>query len=160
MPTFVADEVVAAAKLNRLNGPDDQAVEATDQSVTSSTFAAGSPVCGLTFVATDTWVWVHLYGFIEVSPSGGSQRRIELAWELREGSTIGSGTVLLAADGITRGIAIASATASSGTQLAAGHTYRHTGLTVGNSYNVRTMHRVNDATAVTANVLQRQLGVS
>lgn len=159
MPVFVPDEVVTAAKINQLNHVHTEAVEATDQtSITSTTFAAGTPVCGLTFVATDTWAFIVLSGYISITLTGAVARRCELGWELRDGATIGSGTVITAAD-FTRSVSIGiGSTSGLSSEIAASNVYLQTGLTVGSSYNLRTMHRVNN-TSATGFVGDRRIGV-
>lgn len=139
-----------------------QAVETTDQTaITSTTFVPGSPACGLAFVAPASGdVWVSYYGFLEVNPSAASQRRIELGWEMREGSVVGSGTVVVAALTIDRIIALATSVSGNAAQGSFGDTHLVSGvLTPGANYNVQTMHRVNNGTTITAAVLSRRIAV-
>lgn len=134
-------------------------VEPTDQTVTLDTFAAGSPICGLSFIALNKSHWITIYGFVAVTPSVNSQRRLELAWELREGAVIGSGTVISAADGIARSVSVATSLTGNAAQVSASGRWLISGLTVGNPYNVRTMHRLNATGSVTAAILERSIGV-
>lgn len=137
------------------------AEDVTDQTgITSATFAAGSPVCGLAFTAPPSGaVWVTVGGLPVVILSGNVTRRCELSWELRAGSTIGSGTVVLGASNI-RMVAIGiGATSGLRADVEMTHRWRMTGLTPGAAYNVRTMHRVNVTGSVEGQVLHRYIAV-
>jgi hypothetical protein len=137
-----------------------QAVEATDQTVSSTTFAAGSPACGLAFTAPASGnVWVGWYGFLTMAISTASQKRVALGWELRTGSTIGSGTVITAAEDVTRVVSFASSDIDAGLQMSAGARYLVTGLTPDDPYNVRTMHKLSSTSGVTSSVLERVINV-
>lgn len=124
---------------------------------TNTTFAAGSPVVGLTFVAPPSgMVHVTVSGLIN---SATDTVRAELGWELREGGTIGSGTVVMAAS-VDRALAGSHAVNTSAT-ASIGGSHRFpvlSGLTAGSTYNVRTMHRVQP-TAGTGNINYRSLTV-
>jgi hypothetical protein len=139
-------------------GAPSQVVEATTQSgITSTSFAAGSPVCGLAFVAPPSGkVKMVVSGFIDITLSANVQRRTELAWELREGSSIGSGTEVLAAAAARSVSTAIGSTSGLSTQVVASNEYLVEGLVGGASYNVRTMHRVNGTTC-TGIVVDRRL---
>ena len=109
--------------------------------VSNTTYAAGSPVCGTTFVAPPTGkVYVTVSGEIRGSASNSFAR---LSFEIRAGGSVGAGTVHTAA---------ADNRAIIGGQFGVAITdFRHggsrecliTGLTPGATYNVRTMHVLN-----------------
>lgn len=143
------------------SGREIEAVEDTTQtSITSATFAAGSPVCGIAFVAPPSGkVWVTVSGGVIATLTAGATRRIELSWELREGSTVGSGSVITAAD---LGRALAAEVGATSGDVAGVHGSHRTqvsGLTPGAAYNVRTMHRANIGNSVTGTIRARKLAV-
>lgn len=118
--------------------------DTTISGITSSEFDAGSPVVGVVFTAPESGqVRVVVGGFVRIELGGNVVRRTELSWELREGGTIGSGTVVedpKLATGVVAEIgAVAGLTAS----VAASRSRLVGNLTPGVTYNVRTMHRVN-----------------
>lgn len=122
---------------------------------TNTTFAAGSPVVGLTFVAPPSGkVHVTVTGLIN---SATNTVRAELGWELRQGGTIGTGTIVLAAS-VDRCLATSHAVNTGATaSIGASHRYPVlTGLTPGDTYNLRTMHRVQPA-AGTGNINYRSI---
>lgn len=144
------------------NGAPNQVTESTDLTgITSTSFIAGSPVCGLVFVAPPSGkVWVKVYGFLTVTLGANSLGRGELGWELREGSVIGSGSVVVAASTNLERLISAAVGSTTGliNQASGGDAYLVTGLTPGADYNVRTMHRTNNAVHVVV-VSERRLSV-
>jgi len=120
-----------------------QVENGTDQTgITSASASAGSPVVGTSFVAPASGrVWISISGNLFVGTATGE---LVLGWELRDGSAIGSGTVLLGNDA-DRALT-AGRTAS--TQAGGTNRYLHTGLTGGSSYNVRAMHWINGGTGI------------
>jgi hypothetical protein len=106
---------------------------------TSTSFVPGSTVCGMTFVAPRSgMVYVNVAGHIEQNTASNSSY---LCAEVREGSTIGSGTVVFAAN-TDEGIGVGTAAV---TRIMASRENLVTGLTPGNTYNVRTMHLTTPA---------------
>jgi hypothetical protein len=110
--------------------------------LTSSTvwpsFTAGSPVVGVAFVAPPSGrVFVTVTGYLSSTVNG---RRGLMCYEIRSGSSIGSGSVISAASD-DRGVNGSAAVTSGGTSFFnASARVMHTGLTPGASYNARTMH--------------------
>lgn len=132
-----------------------QVIESTAiTSITSTTYAAGTPVCGGTFVAPPSGaVFVTVGGTIEQTVNGNSTR---LGWEIRTGGTIGTGTIVWAASSV-RCIAAGQAVNTSGpAQNSASFRYLADTLTAGSTYNVQTMHQV---TGGTGNVTFRVVAV-
>lgn len=122
-------------------GPQ-QATDATTLSgIVSTSFAAGSPACGLAFVAPPSgYVRVTVSAALTQSSNGNETR---ISYEIRTGSTIGSGTVHTAASS-ARAYAIGRAVVTSGPSYGTGSfgPYLHS-VTAGDAYNVRTMHQVS-----------------
>lgn len=119
--------------------------------LSSTTFAAGSPVCSTTFTAPTS-------GMILLTVGAGfrdntATNRVHVAPAVYLGTSSG-GTLFLAADVATRGV---------GSPAAIGdYTYRSrttllTGLTPGATYYVETQHKVSGGT--TADLAQRDLSV-
>lgn len=145
----------AAIELNRpvhnadLSSPTNtfptnpQPVEVDEQTdlltLTNTSFAAGSPVCGTTFVAPPSGkVYITVSGHLQGNASGSLAY---LSYEVRDGGTIGSGTVIQAA--LTdRGVAVGSTVTglSAARASLSRRTIVATGLTPGSTYNIRTMH--------------------
>jgi hypothetical protein len=131
-------------------------VEVDEQTLLGSqantTFAAGSPVCGTTFVAPDSGkVFITVSGEIRGNASNAFAR---LGYEVRAGSVIGSGTVQTAAADNRSVVAGAVATGVTDFRVGASRETLVTGLTPGSTYNVRTMHKTNTGTF---NVYSREL---
>jgi hypothetical protein len=102
--------------------------------ITSGTPAAGSPVCGVAFTAPTTGrVLVQFSAFVD---NDTAAQVTYVTIEVREGSMVGSGTVVLAASDLNgfyhEGV----------NQVRGGMFHPVDGLTPGASYNVRLMHRV------------------
>lgn len=118
--------------------------EGTSVAVSSTSFIAGSPVCGLTFVAPPSGaVYVTVSGTISCASNGNE---ISLSWELRTGNVVGSGSAVYSASTarcITAGRAVNTGAAALNS---ASRRYRAGSLTAGSSYNVRTMHYVTGGT--------------
>lgn len=119
--------------------------DATTLTLTSpaltSTYAPGSPVCGTTFVAPASGsVYITVSGRIQ---NDTATNTTYLSYEVRDGAVVGSGTPVLAPD--SGGRALAAGIAASA-RAGGSRRYLLTGLTPGNSYNVRTMHAGQMAT--------------
>lgn len=111
------------------------AVENTAQSgITSTSYAAGANVCGTAFIAPVTGrVQVNFRAFLDNTTAG---LVTVVSFEMREGSTVGSGTIFRAVDDNT-------SIARRGTnQVRGGMAVPVEGLTPAAAYNVRLMHRV------------------
>ena len=128
-------------------GDPTQSEDGTDITTTSTTFEAGSPVVGHAFMAPASGiVWVNIAAWVEVAKSGTGTRICYMGFEVRTGGTVGSGTVVLAADE-ERTVAIrCEGNAGDTNAVNAGSRYLLTGLTPGSIYNVRTMHKTGALT--------------
>lgn len=117
--------------------------------VTGTSFAAGTPVVGVVFVAPTTGsVWVNVQGHLEQTVAS---RFGYLAFEVRDGSILSSGTVVHAA--VTQeGVGVGTG------RIAASNRTLVTGLTPGSNYNARTMH-VATPSGATVNVIYRSIVV-
>ena len=145
----------ASPGLNR----DESSTDITG--ITTTTYAAGSPVVGTTFVAPKS-------GAVEVVISGKGQvvltaagfRSLFFGMEVREGGTIGSGAVVKAA-AEDDSLEVGTGSNSSGDRITAGSSMvvPVTGLTPGNTYNVRSMHKVSVGTSLTADIYFRRIHV-
>lgn len=115
-----------------------------DESVAVTSYTAETNAAALVFTAPPSGiVEIEVSANIDIETS--LARAIYVGWEIRNGGTIGSGTVALAATdencakvgtGSVRTIAISSRT----TQVS--------GLTAGNQYNVRTMKKIDATTSI------------
>lgn len=115
----------------------------TISSITSTTPAAGSPACGDDFIAPPSGgVYVTISGRIQQNNNGAE---ILLGFELRTGSTVGSGTVTVSTSSVRALTAGRGVTAGGVDLMNASRRYRiQPGtLTAGAAYNVRTMHWVD-----------------
>lgn len=132
---------------DRLDGTDPtQVTDSTNLSgIVSTSWAAGSPACGTAFTAPDSGkVKITVSGSITQGTNGNEMR---LGFEVRTGSTVGSGTSTLAADRF-RAYVIGRAVNTGGAAYGSASygPYLLTGLTPGDPYNVRTMHQVSGGT--------------
>jgi hypothetical protein len=115
----------------------DSGVEGTSQGPTSTSYAAGTQV-GTTFFAPTTGrALIEWRSFLDNNTAG---QFTYLSPEVREGGTIGSGNVVLAA---SDEIAMYH---EGQNQDRFGMFYPLDGLTAGSTYNVRLMHRVSGGT--------------
>lgn len=112
--------------------------------ISNTTPAAGTPVVGTAFVAPPSG---KVYLTVTAScASSVEDNTANVGYELRSGSTVGTGTVLLAAS-FNRAVQTSEAVTSGGgaARITASNRFLFTGLTAGSSYNVRTMHWMNPA---------------
>jgi len=118
-----------------------QTSDATSMDVNSTSWAAGSPVVGLAFVAPPSgYVYVTISAYLTASHSGDETR---LSFELKTGATIGSGTASIATSSV-RSITAGAAVSAGGVSIASGSYRQLCGpFTVAADYNVRTMHQSN-----------------
>lgn len=135
MADLLAGTVVTSADITATGNATENTIH---NAITSTTYAAGSPVCGTTFTAPTTErVAVHMRAYVDNNTGGVVTA---LAFEIREGGTIGSGTITHPADD-------AKAITHRGTnQIRGGMTVPVENLTAGATYNVRLMHRVTGGT--------------
>jgi hypothetical protein len=122
--------------------------EATTQAnITSTSYAAGSPSCSLTFTAaTSGQANIAVWGRMQ----GDGTFRVFLGFELRLGSV--SGTIIEAVSDSN-----AAQTAIVSTE-SVGISFLATGLTAGSTYFVRTMHKVAGGT--TSDIFTRRITVT
>lgn len=109
--------------------------------ISSTTYIPGSPVVGGTFVAPPSGaVWATIGGLIR---QGNNGQDIRLAYEIRAGAVLGSGTVLWAAS-VGRSIQCGQAVNTSAPAvLSASHRQLVGSMTPGATYNIRTMYAVS-----------------
>lgn len=138
-PTNVGEALDEIASAISTNPQPEQWVNSTAENITSATYVAFTNNAEGTFVAPPTGkVYVTVSGRMNL---GNSTKYGFTAWELREGSTIGSGTVTLAADD-NRAIRVGNTVTTGAPNYYQG-SYRHlvTGLVAGDTYNIRLMNR-------------------
>jgi hypothetical protein len=126
------------------NAPVEYADVTSITGITSTTPIAGSPVCGGTFVAPQSAkVFATISGQIS---SGSNTHNCVLSFEVRTGGTVGSGTVVWATSS-DRAIATSFAvnTTAPAYLSASYRALLSSGFTAGSTYNVRTMHSVDNA---------------
>lgn len=142
--TWAAGEIVTAALMNaqirdNMLSITYAPISVEDQTdllaLTNTTAAAGSPVCGTSFTAPDSGK-----AFVTVTAHVECNTAAEAAYvnfEVRTGSTVGTGTITTATNpdnGVGAGAGGGSGRTSGSNRLLI------TGLTPAASYNVRTMH--------------------
>lgn len=130
-------------------------VTATDSSalsnLSSTSFAAGSPVVSATFVAPTSGMVLLSVG-VAARDNGGTNR-VHLAPEVYAGTSSG-GTLFLAANVTTRGVGTPGEAAAF---IYRSRTTLLTGLTAGSTYYVETQHKVSGGS--TADITARDLTV-
>ncbi|HEY9415884.1 MAG TPA: hypothetical protein VIQ30_14065 [Pseudonocardia sp.] len=107
--------------------------------VTGTTFIPTATVCGTSFTAPPTG---SVYVTLSVTKSTTSSGALGYSsFEIRTGSTVGSGTVFTAAS-LNAGVAVgATVTGITIDRIQASRRVLVTGLTAGATYNVQTMHQ-------------------
>jgi hypothetical protein len=135
-----AGMLLTADVLNDLLGvtvSDSQSASATTSSTSYTETLTGGTPAGVAFVApTSGKVIIHNSSFVK-SSSATSGRRTLLSWILRTGAVVGSGTTVLAANDTWALVSSRSVKDS-----AFGRSTLITGLTPGNSYNIRQAMKV------------------
>lgn len=134
---------------------DDFAFTNETFSATSSTPSGGAGLCGTSFVAPPSgWVFITVGGTVQSTINGGSAM---LSFEVRVGSSIGSGSVVQAASSL-RCLRTSEAVNTSAPAMISS-TWRSllTGLTPGATYNVRAMHAVAGVENASGGIFQRYL---
>jgi hypothetical protein len=133
-----------------IHAPDMRAIEGenfTTDTIASTTFVPGANSVGFTFVApTSGIVRVDRYAGLLMTLSANVSRSVYGSWEMREGATIGSGTIVEAAAD-NNGVYCRVGATTGMEEATRGTAHKHkSGLTPGATYNIRTMHRVASAT--------------
>lgn len=120
--------------------PIEQSDTTSITTITSTSYAPGSPVVGFTFVAPPSGkVFITISGNVQQNNNGW---HTALSYELKTGGTIGSGTSVQVG-AFTRAVVAGQGVTSGGPAYAsASKRGLVTGLTAGNTYNVRAVHRV------------------
>lgn len=115
--------------------------DSTDETGITSTSPTADGLVGFTFVAPVSGkIYITVSAYAAMS---NNTRQTYVGFEVREGSTIGSGTVVTAAD-TDHAIATSRAVTSGGpSEIQASRRHLVTGLTAGDTYNARTMRWVN-----------------
>lgn len=131
-------DIRAGAKIQAADFP--ASVTATDStsltSISSTSYSAGSPVVSVTFVAPTSGRVLLTVGL--GARNSGSSDRVHLAPEVRVGSS--GGSVFLAADVAMRGV---GSSAGGSAYHYRARTTLLDGLTPGQTYYARTMHKVS-----------------
>lgn len=156
------DDQTAPARILMSSPVQNQSMRATFgdnqnvESVTATSFTVETNSASFTFVAPISGiVTITLEAFIDLETGdvANISRIIRCSYEVREGSTIGSGAIVLAADN-SRSAAVrvrGGGFGSVGTGANVYSQYQLTGLTPNDTYNIQTMHSINDATNVAVN---------
>jgi hypothetical protein len=160
--TNLTTGTLASARLPpamRIVGSEEAGPDETEP--TGTTYVALTYANGLTFVAPPSGiVVVDCEGDLRLALTSASARILYIGFEVRTGSTIGSGTVFLAANdqwaahvgiGPTSGLVIRCRVSTR--KLVSG-------LTAGNSYNVRHMKRISTASDFTSEIRYTRLVVT
>ena len=118
----------------------------TVSSATYTDTRAGAAICGLTFVAPASGKVKIDWSAQMVTDTPASHFEL-CSWEMRLGSTIGSGTLVI---GATDDWAFGTtATATTDNRYRGHDSYLQTGLTPGTTYNLRLMYRCRSSTTMT-----------
>lgn len=119
----------------------------TSITITSTSYVAGSTAFGVTFVAPPSGkVYITLSGYFSMSINGGAAL---MSWTLRTGGTIGSGTTVGTAANANRALICGYSVNDSAPALFQGSRRSYvSGLTAGNTYNVRVECAVDAASGL------------
>ena len=130
--------------------------DGTTLSFSSTSFLVGSPVVGFTFVAGPSGkVWASIGGLIQAP---NNTFGTYLCFVLRAGASIGSGTVIAAASNATC-LYAGDGVVTDGPAWASGTRRKLiTGLTPGNTFNIRAEHRTTGGAAGNR-VFERELSI-
>jgi hypothetical protein len=112
-------------------------------SITGTSFAAGSPACGTSFVAPPSGgVFITVSGHLK---QVNNANNIILGWEVRTGASVGAGTITVAGSSVRALVAGNAVNASAPVELTASRRCRLQAgtLTAGSTYNVQTLHLVS-----------------
>lgn len=153
--SYAAGDVLTAASLNPPGVASNPASVTTDGTTTSAVFTntlTTTGIHGQTFVApTSGIVWIMATcGQARSSSAGGV---VLTDFEVRTGSTIGSGTVARSSSEPTAGVAESEGANNNRNTVSHGFA---TGLTAGNTYNACITYRV---TAGTATINRRNISI-
>ena len=152
MPDVATGDIITAAYLRALTNAGSVSTGAVDPSaVTTNSLTyttAGGTIVGTPFVAPPSGLVMILW---EASFNTAGSTGCLVSFEVRQGSTVGSGTVVTAADD-NRALDTRVSTS-----MRPANFWRQTGLTPGNSYNVRMIHR--SLTGSNSQILRRELTV-
>lgn len=158
----VEDELVRIdGRFTTMNGltPTAGSSTATFQ-VQSESYVAGGTAFGVTFVAPPSGkVYITLSGYFTQTINGGASL---MSWTLRTGGTVGSGTTVGSAANANRALICGYSVNDSAPALFQGSRRSYvSGLTAGNTYNVRVECAVDSASGIsgtkTMQVLYREL---
>lgn len=140
----VGDDIVAnTINLAEMHAAQDANSVDADYSGSATFVDEGANRAALVFTAPPSGaVKISLYNFLQLETSSTALKAIYGSFEVREGGTVGSGTVVLAAS-VDRSISVRCAGAGVQTSNASGLSRLVTGLTPGATYNVRTMGAVS-----------------
>jgi hypothetical protein len=150
-----AGDIITAAYLRNLTNAGSgsaSSIEAGSFNTASTTYSAtltGANVCGTAFIAPPSGTVLVLWQ-ASILTAGSSGCLI--SFELRDGASVGSGTIITA----TNDNEALDTRISSNTRPA--NFFRQASLTPGNSYNVRLMHR--SLTAANSTILRRAVFVT
>lgn len=144
-----AGETVRASDV--INDPVEITETTLLNTITNTTAANGTPVCGTTFVAPRSGtILLQVQGDLEC-PTAANAGLI-LTGVVRTGAVVGSGTIVYQGDtiGAARLVVIdTSGVAGDRVRLVMGSVFATvTGLTAGNTYNISTQHYVTGGTGI------------
>lgn len=149
---MAAGDIVYAADFGTPAGDS----ESTDETAfTSTTYTPGATPCGTTFVAPTSGQVLILWAARLESNTNSVRACISVS--VREGGTLGSGTVVSGADDDSALETPQDATGGANTRTQASRHRRVTGLTVGATYNVQMEHKM--LSAGNGDIFARQVDV-
>ncbi|WP_157520877.1 hypothetical protein [Herbidospora daliensis] len=132
-------DTFAGARVKPADFPPARSVfdNTANNNITSTTYVAGSPEVGVTFVAPTSGRVLLTVGF---AAKDSASNRVHLAPQIFLG-TSNAGTQFLAPDVVGRGVGSVGNTSNVNQHRS--RTSLITGLTAGSTYYVRTMHKVS-----------------
>lgn len=140
--------------LNVVDSSSQQDEEADAITTGSTSYTASTPVCGVAFIVPPSGkVWIHWHA--EMQNNTTAAAFCLASFEVREGSTVNAGTVVLAGSDNRR--LLQRGTVANADTQGYGSSYLVTGLTPHASYNVVHLVRV---TAGTGQFGARRIGTS
>lgn len=112
-------------------------------SITNTSFAAGSPACGSTFIAPPSGgIYVTVSGHLKQVNNGNN---IMLGYEIRAGGSIGAGAVTVSGSSVRALVAGNAVNASAPVEATGSRRCKHQPgtFTPGSTYNIQTLHLVS-----------------
>lgn len=126
------------------HAPATDSDSTTISGITSTSWAAGTPVVSVVFTAPPSGrAFVTVSGTLVQSSNGHETR---LSYEVRQGSTVGIGTVALASSSVRAVVCGRAVNTGGPSMVSASYRRLMTGMSAGTAYHVRAMYSVSGGT--------------